>query len=295
MRRLGSTMHVGVGTHLGALSVFPVWCDAPVAAPYLTHRDADTAIEFHELDPPVVPSLEVNNSHPIPVLVIEGETVAGGRQARVLAASVLTPPRSRIKVPVACVEQGRWGTTTRAARAGLAPPQVRSHATGSRADLEGGVRRSDQAGVWSEVDRLRRSHGAAAPTGSLHDVRDHAERAGSVAGRIPPPLDGQRGFIVGISGQVRSLDLFDRASTLQHYWADYIAAASIEARTGRPGRTSGHDARRFALRVAMLALHEGGSVGMGAQLRGSAPGVAVRALCVGEAYVHLSAFTGGAA
>ena len=37
-----------------------------------------------------------------------GEQLAGGKQNRVLNASILVPAKSELPIPVTCVERGRW-------------------------------------------------------------------------------------------------------------------------------------------------------------------------------------------
>ena len=44
----------------------------------------------------------------IRVLFLEGEELVGAKQNRILNTSVLLPARSKIKIPVSCVERGRW-------------------------------------------------------------------------------------------------------------------------------------------------------------------------------------------
>lgn len=55
-----------------------------------------------------VGELRVRNLGDLPVLVLEGEEWSGGRQNRVLVASVLIRPGGDVLVPVACSEPGRW-------------------------------------------------------------------------------------------------------------------------------------------------------------------------------------------
>ena len=56
-----------------------------------------------------MPALRVLALGDRPVLVVEGEHFLGGRQNRALNATVLVPAKSKVKVPVSCLEQGRWG------------------------------------------------------------------------------------------------------------------------------------------------------------------------------------------
>ena len=43
-----------------------------------------------------------------PVLIVEGETIVGAKQNRVVIASVLVAAGSMVSIPVGCMERGRW-------------------------------------------------------------------------------------------------------------------------------------------------------------------------------------------
>src|SRR5512135_788820 len=61
-----------------------------------------------------VPNLKVQNTGPLPVLLVVGEELIGAKQNRVLNTSLLVPANQELTVPVSCVEQGRWSYTSRA-------------------------------------------------------------------------------------------------------------------------------------------------------------------------------------
>ncbi len=48
-----------------------------------------------------------------PVLLLGGEELAGARQNRIVNLTILAPPRSKIVIPVSCVEAGRWRPVSR--------------------------------------------------------------------------------------------------------------------------------------------------------------------------------------
>ena len=60
-----------------------------------------------------VPQLLVENRGNNRVLFLEGEELVGAKQNRILNTSILVPAKSKIKVPVSCVEQGRWRYTSK--------------------------------------------------------------------------------------------------------------------------------------------------------------------------------------
>ena len=56
-----------------------------------------------------VPDLLVENRGDVRVLFLEGEELIGAKQNRILNTSVLVAAHTKVKIPVSCVERGRWG------------------------------------------------------------------------------------------------------------------------------------------------------------------------------------------
>ena len=104
------------------VSFFPVYIHQPAVT-----LGAGGAGEMQITEHPgaVVPSLRIENHGPVPVLLVEGETVIGGNQNRVINVSVLVPARSGVDIPVSCVEQGRWGGGARGRRETERPRRLR--------------------------------------------------------------------------------------------------------------------------------------------------------------------------
>ena len=55
-----------------------------------------------------VPELRMTNFADKVVLVVDGTELVGAKQNRIVNASFLIPPESITRIPVSCVEQGRW-------------------------------------------------------------------------------------------------------------------------------------------------------------------------------------------
>ena len=56
-----------------------------------------------------VPELLFRNLGNKPVLLVEGEELVGAKQNRTLNISILAPSGRETRIPVTCVEAGRWG------------------------------------------------------------------------------------------------------------------------------------------------------------------------------------------
>src|SRR5205809_200966 len=93
------------------LTVLPL---IPVRRPALDYLGLDEAVAsglvVSELDDGAVEALVVENPLADRVLLYEGEELLGAKQNRIVQRSVLVPARSSLKIPVNCVEQGRWSS-----------------------------------------------------------------------------------------------------------------------------------------------------------------------------------------
>lgn len=279
-------MHVGFGTTVDAVTMFPVWTDSPdPGGDYLPFvaADADDRLIVSESEVPSVPTLVATNRTDLPVLLLAGEVVSGGRQDRVLNATVLVEAHTQLQIPVSCVEAGRWGGGPRTRRAGHAPSTLRARTTASTAQRTD--RSSDQGEVWREVAAHLARHGTQSPTFALRAVSE----VDNVARRFPL-LEGQRGVIVGIGRQVRSLELFDRHETLYQCFASLVSAALADGVGVPAGVTSAGAARRFARSVATAPSVRRPAVGLGSETTLSGRSLVGTSLRWRGRVVHLAAF-----
>src|SRR5438128_1202164 len=81
----------------------------PVAS-YLTLDEAlEGGLRITEIgESGSVPELAVENPLEASVLLYDGVELVGAKQNRILNVSVLVDKKTTLKIPVSCVEQGRW-------------------------------------------------------------------------------------------------------------------------------------------------------------------------------------------
>ena len=119
-------LHVGRGTGLGPLTMFPVWTDAVAPAGLVTGRAAHVNVA-ERADGPSVGELMLTNIGDRVALLVEGEVLEGGWQHRVLVHDLVLSPGVSVAAVVVCVEQGRWeGSSPLARRARRASASVRA-------------------------------------------------------------------------------------------------------------------------------------------------------------------------
>lgn len=145
----------------------------------------DTAIEgftIEELSTSgSVPALQAKNATTFDVLLIAGQLVQGGKQNRGINADMLVGAGQSAKIPVTCVEQGRWSGTPRSrfGHAGFEPIDVRFdkmrdvHAS----QRAGRAAEANQSKVWSTISQMSRVLRSESPSADLlHSIRATKER-----------------------------------------------------------------------------------------------------------------------
>ncbi|MDQ3608105.1 MAG: hypothetical protein M3459_04270, partial [Actinomycetota bacterium] len=201
----------------GPLAVFPLFGPAPRLSYVSFAQGCAAGASVKELEGGAsVNDLLVLNPTDHAVLLYEGEEVLGAQQNRTFDVSVLVGNRSRLRVPVSCVEAGRWDGARHSESFSPAPqaayPALR--AMKNRATCAsvaaGGPPRATQGEVWNEVADKSARMGVASPTGAMHDIyagrRDRlAEFHAAIALH-----DGQTGALVLIGGRAAVLDHVSR-------------------------------------------------------------------------------------
>jgi len=243
-----------------------------------------------------VPELLAVNEADRPVLLIDGEELQGAKQNRILNTSVLLPPKSKTRIPVSCVEEGRWSHTSRTFKSGnYAPSSLRQRKS---RDVQYSLRargraESDQGAVWDSVAEHIDACEAAAPTRAMSDAM---ATLGEVLGRyheaLPYP-SGACGVVAAVCGRFVATDAFDSPSTLEAVWARLVASYAVDAETtkGQAGKT--FTAKAAEVLLEHVAEQQGqafDAVGLGHDLRFEAEDVLGQALRVEDHLLHLSVF-----
>ncbi len=153
-------LKLGKAQVLEPYTVYPL-CVEETAAPdpglLLTHQAIEAQVlEILEKGEGEVQELEALNKGDQPVVILEGDTLVGCKQNRVVARSVILGRGKRTPIPVGCMEQGRW--SWRSGRFGSGAmrlaPSVRSASI--REVREAKKRRMakaslDQGRLWQDV------------------------------------------------------------------------------------------------------------------------------------------------
>ncbi len=285
-------------TRLG-VSFFPVYLAAN-DLPAIATGEA-SGLEVEELDEPSVQALRVRNPGDKPVLVVEGEHFLGNKQNRSVNVTVLVPSLSDLKIPVSCLEQGRWGrpqATRRDEAFTAASVRAEKNEGVSRSMRRSGSREGDQGAVWGEVDAMLGRASVQSATAAAADVkRASHRRKPSLSAAVRElvdrgPLPGQYGIVVVHGSWVTSMDLFGAPHLLAAHWGALIRSHLLEspAAKGSPSATRVLDVVR---RFASARSQQTPGVGLGVEHRVSEDRLTGHALTLNGAMVHAAFFTKG--
>ncbi len=229
---------VRVGAPIGhdQLAVFPLFAELASGVEYDL---SDTAINEGTVtveevsESGSVPELAVENKGERRVLFLEGEELVGAKQNRILNASVLVAAHSKSKIPVSCVEAGRWGYKSRHFGSGgtHSPTRLRRvlKASVSRSARSQHGYRSDQRGVWDEISRQQAALGAQSETHAMSDTfAAYQERLTEYQANLHY-VDGAIGVAIAVGGKVVTVDLFDKESTCAKIWHRLLSGAILDA------------------------------------------------------------------
>jgi hypothetical protein len=193
--------------------VFPLFSDGNGGVEYRLSDEAlaDESVAVEEVDESgSVPDLLVENKGDIRVLFLEGEELIGAKQNRILNTSVLVAAHSKTKIPVSCVEQGRWGYRSRyfGSSGSHSSPSLRRvvKSSVSRAIRAKRGHSSDQGAVWKEVACLHATHGVSSDTSAMSDAYDmHRGRIEEYQDRLKY-VEGATGAAVAIGNKIVAFD-----------------------------------------------------------------------------------------
>jgi len=277
--------------HRGVV-VAPLFPREQPRAEYLTLEEAlPLGFRVAEVDAAgLVPELAVVNPLDASVLLYDGEELLGAKQNRILNVTVLVAAQSETRIPVSCVEQGRWHARSAffgAARHAAYPELRRRKAERlSAAPLERGVAQSE---VWAALSEKAGRLDVHSLTGAQADVFGAHER-GLAALRDAFPLQpGQSGAVLCLDGRV-CLDYLSRPEAFGRLYPKLLEGYLLDALELLDGTTSG-DPEAFLSALAGAPRSRGPSAGLGEDVRLHGDGLVGSGLELEGELVQMCAFS----
>ena len=262
------------------LAVFPLFAEPSHGVDYdlsdeAINKGTVTVEEVSESGS--VPDLAVENSGDLRVLFLEGEELVGAKQNRILNTSVLIAAHTKSKIPVSCVEAGRWGYKSRHFGSGgtHSPSMLRRvlKASVSKSVREKRGHRSDQGEVWEEVARQQSALGASSGTSAMSDTFEaHRKRLDEFRENLNY-VDKAVGAAVAVGGKVVAIDLFDKPTTCGRVWNRLLSGAILDALEVREAEKQAEraDVERALTGLSNLSWEPAESVSEGEEYRAESP------------------------
>jgi hypothetical protein len=228
-----------------------------------------------------------------PVLLYDGDELLGLKQNRILNITVLVPANSDTRIPVSCVEQGRWHargpgfkTARHAAYADLR--RLKSEALNAKPFAPGDL----QAAVWEAIADKAERLGIQSPTGAAADIYRGQEAALAELREAFPAMPGQCGAVLALGTERLALDYASQPAAFASLYPkllDSYLLDAIEYLDQAPARHE--DLAAFLSAVGSASRTRTRSVGAGDDLRLSSNRVIGSGLVGERELLQLSAFT----
>lgn len=204
-------------------------------AGYVTLADADglapgqaPPFEFSELDSGGrVPTVQVKVG-PVPLVVIAGETIIGGKQNRAINVSMWLAAGTTTPIPVTCLEHGRWNAPGKFAAGLPVDHELREKLSRGVGQFgPDGRFMADQMDTWARIADREHVAGRYSDSQAVHDLyKADKSDVDSAVEALPAP-HGAFGMAVGIGGRLVGLDVFDSTEALARQWPRLVASAAL--------------------------------------------------------------------
>ena len=251
--------------------ITPLFPRRTPVTPYLTLGEAlPRGLRVTEIDTDgSVPELAVVNPLATDVLLYDGEELVGAKQNRILNVTVLVNAKSAIRIPVSCVEEGRWEARSDALSAAThtASPAVRSRKAAAL-EPEPLARGVAQGEVWDAVAAEMAAHGVDSPTAAQSDVfHARARNLGDLRAAFPL-VPSQSGAVLTVGTEAVCLDWVSRTEAFVWLYPKLLDGYLLDAleRLDQVPATL-EEIERFTSALAMAAVTRRPSAGRGTDLR----------------------------
>ena len=263
---------------------------------------SENLITVNEMDDAgSVNSIFVLNNSESYVFMMDGDILAGAKQNRVVNTSILLDPQSKTKIPVSCVEQGRWRHTSPSFKGtnASAPMCLRaSKASQVKRSLkqQRGFA-SDQGEIWGKVDQYQTFFQVASHSGNLSDIYEQKANEFDELLRTFVPDSNANGMAVFFGKTLAGLDVFNRKDVYLEYFSKLLRGAALEAEAlpkKSKGKLTEPEARYRTLELLdsietqQFEDHKG--VGVGVDRRFESPNFNGFELVYGSHMIHLAVF-----
>jgi len=180
-----------------------------------------------------VPELFVINKSKKRILLVDGEELKGAKQNRIVNSSIMIKKHSETKIPVSCVEQGRWSYSSAnfcssgySSSSSIRMSKTRSVSESLRND---GSYRSDQGDVWSRVRDMSNSAKVNSHSSAMLDVfESRKENIEEVISHFPI-IYGQKGYFIFLNGELVGFEYFSRVNAFENLFQKLMKSYALDS------------------------------------------------------------------
>lgn len=276
------------------ITIVPIFAATRPLADYVTLGSAQPlGFTIDEVDAAGhVPELLVHNPLDKQVMLYDGEEVVGAKQNRMLEATILVAARSTQKIPVACVEAGRWARIsddfTASDRVSHPESRRRKSYDLESAPLSLGM---SQGTVWDEIEERIEERALYSDTRALADVHEvERPRIDALKDRFPCVTD-QCGAILALDGTL-CLDYVSRSDAWAELWPKICRGYLLDGLRHLEDQPSSPELiARFVDNVSRAPRTQRPSPGLGLDQRLHGQTVTGSGLMLNDEWLQLSAFS----
>jgi len=282
------------------VAVIPVMGTNGSGPDYLTMKEAmdRRLIQIGEVgESGHVPELKVINTGLKPVLLLDGEELAGAKQNRVLNTTVLIREKSETIIPVSCTEHGRWSYRSQYFEESCHIMSARLRGVKNASVHENlkdrSVFASDQFAVWDGIRVQATANKVDAPTGAMRDVLKAKQEDLDDFLELFPLMDRQKGLLVLVNGEVVGMDVISKKEAFALLHSKLVKSYVMDALTEMPKKnkdTGTMKAADFLKKILVCGESAFDSVGYGRDYRYEGEGLVGSALVHEGTVIHLAFF-----
>ena len=183
-----------------------------------------------------VGELQIENQSEYPLFLQEGDRLQGGKQDRIIIASLVVPPKSgTMTVPAFCIEPGRW----QASDHGLAFASTANTALAPKSTRQAAKFEKSQHKVWESVHRQRESYrgymSAGMQSSSLNEALDSpqvqkiSEEFARALENVLKDQEDAVGVAIAINGNIEEVNIYPNHALLQKLYPRLLQSYGLQA------------------------------------------------------------------
>ncbi len=294
MKTLTETIQLGDPVEHRGVVIAPLFPRRQPGAEYLTLEEAiPLGFRVEEVDEAgSVPELAAHNPLEKNVLLYDGEELLGAKQNRILNVTVLVAAQSLTKIPVTCVEEGRWSTRTEFLRSAphMSYPELRRRKA-EQLSAEPMARGAAQSAVWDEVRAKSGRLDVDSPTLAASEIYGARENDLEKLRKRFPLESGQSGALFTL-GDRMCVDYVSRPEAFARLYPKLLNGYLLDAIEWLDREPVGfEDVAAFYLAMESAARSRRPSAGLGEDVRLRGDTVVGSGLKLDSELVQLCAFS----